>query len=545
MSNVLKTEQINWYSWSNEALEKAKNENKSIFLFITDSTSQWSKKMQEDSFNDNTIIELLNERFISIIVNKNERPDMERYYQKVYTLMNRQATGSPLSLFLTANLKPFYAGSYIPHEDIDDQLSLESLLRIISKKYITDYDTLIQKGQEVLSFINTQEKNIQATKLHLNITSTIHKHADSLLDPKFGGFSKAPKFPNASTLELLFDVYQLEKNPKTLNIISLTLDNMITGGFYDLKDGGFYHYAKDEAWKEPYPIKTTYDNAQLILLYLRAYNITKNKTYKNIAFQSIDFMLSSRKNSKLFSLDNEEIITSWNAMMIQALFLASNIDSKYKINALESLESLLSELYVSGTLYHTKKENEKATLQAFLEDYANLAETLIITYQNTLDESFLIMATQFANLLIEQYYEQARWVYSTGNFRVKENIHDMNLPSSIASSLSLLLSISSLVDNNYKKFVFKTLELHSFNLMRQPLSSPKLTQILLRYLKDDIIIKSNETLLKKHINERALLAYPYVYFKSIIEEEISIDNSHSTLQKVQIFEEVKQYIKSL
>jgi uncharacterized protein YyaL (SSP411 family) len=545
MSNVLKDEQINWYEWEELSLKKATDENKSIFLFITDSTSQWSKKMQKDSFTDANIVDLINERFIPILINKNERPDIERYYQQIYTLMNRQATGSPLSLFLTANLEPFYAGSYIPHEDIDDQLSLESLLRIISKKYITDYDTLVKKGQEVLSFLNIQEQNIQATKLHINITSTIEKHVDSLLDSQFGGFSIAPKFPNASTLELLLDVYELKKNNDLLNAITLTLDNMIKGGFYDKSNGGFYQYAKDRAWTEPYEVKTTYDNALLIKLYLRVYRITKNEAYKEVAFKSIDFMLSSRKKSKLFFLEDEEIITSWNALMVQALFSASNIDSKYKVNALETLESLLSELYVSGTLYHVKKQDKKATVQAFLEDYANLGETLIMAYQNSLDESFLIMATQFANLVIEQYYEQARWVYSTGDFKLKEHIHDTNIPSSISSALSLLLSISSLVDNNYKKFVFKTLELHSFSLMRQPLSSPKLSQILLRYLKDDIIIKSNETLLKKHLKDRELLSYPYVYFKSIIEDIISIENSHSTLKEVKIFEDVKQYIKNL
>ena len=545
MSNMLKEKQINWYNWEKSTLEKARNENKSIFLFVSDASSQWSKKMEDDTFTDKTIIELLNERFISVKVNKNERPDIERYYQKVYTLMNRQATGSPLSLFLTANLEPFYAGSYIPKEDIDDQLSLESLLRIISKKYITDYDTLVKKGQEVLSFINNQDQSIQATKLNINVTNTISQHISSLLDSKFGGFSKAPKFPNVSTLELLFDTYLLKKDPAILTAITLTLDNMMTGGFYDSQHGGFYQYAKDDAWKEPYAFKTTYDNAQLIKLYLRAYNITKNEAYKEVAFKSLDFMLGSRKDSKLFSLKDEEIITSWNALMIQALFSASNIDEKYKVNAFETLETLLSELYVSGTLFHTKKQNEKATIQAFLEDYSNLGETLIIAYQNSLDESFLMMATQFSNLLIEQYYEQARWVYSTGDFKVRESIHDINIPSGVASALSLLLSISSLVDNNYKKFVFKTLELHSFNLMRQPLSAPKLTQMVLRYLKDDIIIKANDTLLKEHLNERELFSYPYVYFKSIIEEKIKIENSHSTLKEVNTFIEIKEYIKNL
>lgn len=543
MSNFLNSEQIKWYPYCDETIEQAKNENKSIFLFIESSTSKWSKEMSRVSFSNPTIIELLNERFIAIKLTKEERPDIERYYQKVYKLMNREATSSPLSLFLTANLEPFYAGSYIPHEAIDNQLSLESLLRVISKKYITDYDTLVQKGQEVLSFIDKEESTIQATKLNLTIVNTIQSHVTNLLDPKFGGFTQAPKFPNASTLELLFDVYQLNKNPEILTAITLTLDNMCSGGFYDTSLGGFYNYATDEAWSKPYEVKTTYDNAQLIKLYLRAYTLTHNETYKEVAFKSIDFMLNSRKNSKLFALENEPFVASWNALMVQSLFLASNIDEQYKTIAFEALEALLSEFYLSGTLYHSKKPNEKVAIQAFLEDYVNLGETLIMAYQNTLDESFLIMATQFSNLIIEQYYEQARWVYSTGQFKIRENIHDTNIPSSIASALSLLLSISALVDNNYKKFVFKTVELHSFNLMRQPLSSPKLTAMMLRYLKDDIIIKGNEAFLKNHLNEREKLSYPYAYFKLIQEDDATINNSHSMLSKISTFDEAKQYME--
>jgi uncharacterized protein YyaL (SSP411 family) len=485
MSNVLNKTELHWYSWEASTLQIAKDENRPIFLFMTDPTSQWSQKMQKDSFSDPVIIELLNERFISIKVNRHERPDMERYYQKVYKLMNREMAGSPLSLFLTANLEPFYAGSYLPHEDINDQLSLESLLRVISKKYITDYETLATKGQEVLSFIDPQEKTIEATRLSLTIVDTIEKHTKSLLDPKFGGFTKAPKFPHASTLELLLDVYELKREPSILNALTLTLDNMMQGNFYDKTEGGFYHYAKDEAWQEPYEVKTTYDNAQLSKLYLRAYQITQKEAYKEVGLKTLDFMLASQKDSKLFALEKEPIVTSWNALMTQTLFLASKVEEKYKVNALETLEALLLELYVSGTLYHTKKPNEKATIRAFLEDYANLAESLIDAYHHTSDESFLIMATQFANLLIEQYYEHGRWVYSTGEFKTRERIYDTTIPSALSTALSLLLRITSLVDNNYKKFVFKTLELHSYNLMRQPLSSPKLTQMVLRYLKSE------------------------------------------------------------
>jgi len=545
MSDIQNQEQINWYEYKNSTIEKAQNENKAIFLFISTKNSKWSKKMAQESFKDQTIIELLNERFINIKVDAHQRPEIERYYHKVYSLMNRQMASSPLTLFLTANMEPFYAGSYIPTKDIDDQLSLESLLRIISKKYITDYDTLCKKGQEVLSFVNLKEQKIQATKLGLNITTTITQHVNSLLDTTFGGFSKGAKFPNVSTLELLLKHYQLTKETSVLDAITLTLDNMAKNGFYDKEQGGFYTYSEDPAWNKPYKVKTTYDNAQLIQLYLDAYRVTQNESYKNIAFDTIEYMLKQQSDEKLFALEDEEIITSWNALMIQALFSASTLNEKYKKYAFESLESLLSQLYVSGTLYHSLSKNKEEKIQAFLDDYSTLGETLIIAYQNSLDESFLLMATHISNLLIEQYYEHAHWVYTTNTFKIKETIHDRETPSAVASSLSLLLSISSLVDNNYKKFVFKTLELHSYNLMRQPLSSPKLSNMVLRYLKDDIIIKANEEVLKKQISKREQNAYPYVLFKSVLESDITIHNSHSRLKTVSDFSEIKPYLESL
>jgi uncharacterized protein YyaL (SSP411 family) len=545
MSNVQAVNNIHWNEYSNKTLQKAQNENKAIFLFVYSPTSKWAKKMEEESFNDPVIVELLNERFITIKINRDERPEIERYYHKIYKLMNREITSSPLSLFLTANLEPFYAGSYLPKEDINEQLSFESLLRIISKKYVTDYETLSKKGQEVLSFVNLKEQKIEATKLNINILNTITQHSNTLLDKMHGGFGTKPKFPNISTLQLLLDTYQLNNNIELLNAVTLTLDKMLENGLYDTKNGAFFTYAKDEAWKVPYEEKTTYDNAQFIQLYLNAYNLTNNEKYKYTAFETIEFMLKNRNETKLFSLKNEKTITSWNALMVQALFTASNVDEKYKTVAFESLDALLSKLYVSGTLYHTKPIEGKEKISAFLDDYSCLGEALILAYQNSFDESFLIMATQLSNLLIEQYYEQAHWVYATNSFKLKENIHDKETPSAISSSLSLLLSVASLVDNNYKKFVFKTLEIHSYSLMRQPFSSPKLSNILLRYLKDDIIIKAKEETLKEYMNRRETLPYPYLYYKSILEDELSINNSHSKLKSIRDFDEVKKYLESL
>jgi len=519
--------------------KEAQKENKCIYLSIESPNSHWSKKMAQECMENSTVRKLLKERFISVKIDKNERPDIEKYYQKVYSLMHRHIGGLPLSIFLTENLEPFYIASYIAPHAIEEQLGFEELLRVISNKYITDYNTLSKKGQELLEFIEPKDEQIQATKLNLNIIKTIEIQSIKLLDTKYGGFTKAPKFHNVTLLELLLDVYLLEENTNILKAVTFTLDNMAKGGFYDINNGGFYLYATKEDWSEAYEVKTTYDNALLASLYLRAYQITQNENYKKVALKTIDFMINERESSKLFKLKEEKYLCSWNALMVKTLFKAGTIDKKYHISAIESLEALLSTFYRNGMLYHTGE------IKAFLEDYTELGEALIVAYQYTLDESFLIMATQFSNLIVEHYYQHAKWIFSTNEFKIQETIHDRTLPSSISSALSLLLSISSLVDVNYKKFVFKTLELHSFNIMRQPLSSPKLTQMVLRYLKDDIIIKSNVNLLKDSIDKRERISYPYMLFKNSNDNTFQLWNSHSCYATEQNFDKLISHLERI
>ena len=573
---------VHWYPWGEEAIEKAKEENKSIFLSIGHSSSYWCQIMNIQSFQDEKIAELLNERFIAIKVDKDERPDIEKYYQKVYKLMNRRESGFPLSIFLTENLEPYYAASYIAPTAHKEEFGFEELLRSASKKYITEYDTLVEKGNEILQNINPKEKSIEATRLTLDITKTITLHTENLIDKKHGGFGEAPKFPHASTLSLIFDTYELTNDETLLNSTLLTLDEMAKGGFYDHVDGGFHRYSTDEKWLIPNFEKTTYDNAQLIENYLRAFQLTGDFYYSSIAFKSIDFMLSKMstktnnahlfystsdaksdkvdgkyftfsynkvveklqendysllditkicttlnitkdgdfngeniiriddpknmnlnnysevikllqeiRETKTYPFIDKKIITSWNAMMISTLFKAGTVDEKYKEIAINSLDKLLNELYINRTLYHSKVEGETPKNEAYLEDYAYLGEALITAYQITLDDSYLTMATTFSNTVIEQFYKYGKWNFSNGKFQIEENIYDTTYPSSLSTALSLLMSVSSFVDDTYKKFVFNTLELNSYNLMRQPLSSPKLTQIMLRYLKDDIIFKTN------------------------------------------------------
>ena len=563
MSNQLKLENsfylqthkddpIYWYPWAKKSLEKAKKENKSIFLSIGQSSSHWSTIMDRESFQKEPIIELLNERFIAIKVDADEHPEVAKYYQKVHQLMNRSTAGFPISIFMTENLEPFYAASYIATEAQKELLGFEELLRVISKKYITDNETLSQKGHEVLQYINPTEKKIEATKLDINILKTIKNQADHLFDKENGGFGKESKFPNISTLELLLDSYELTEDVTLLNMIIESLDAMAQGGLHDKQNGGFYNYTTDSQWEKPNMVKTLYTNALLSQLYLRTYYLTVNIKYRDIALETIEFMITHMMNenqlfsSRVYDIDkiDKNILMSLNAMAISALFQASIFDKKYQSIAIKSLDALFKNLSIDEKLFHSTLPTMTPTTEAFLEDYAYLGELLINAYQTTLDELYLVEATKISNKMIEQFYAHGKWKFSNGELTIDEDIYDSNYASSLSIALSFLMSISSLVDANYKKFVFKTLELNSYNLMRQPLSSPKLTTLLLRYLKDDIVIKSNEESLMRYLENRYSLGYPFILFKTTLNENVELFNANSCFATESTLDNIKPLIKS-
>ena len=592
---------VAWYPWGEEAFEKARKEKKPIFLSIGYSSCHWCHVMERESFENEAIAKMLNEHFVSIKVDREERPDIDKHFQEVYQLMNGRPGGWPTSLFLTDELKPFYAATYIPPEPRYGMMSFAQLLETIHAKYRQDKKTLAEKADEILGFLNPKKDKIQATRLDLSIIDRFESQAKQLFDSTDGGFNTAPKFPQTSTLDLLLDTYRLSGNKEALDMVTKTLKSMARGGFYDRVDGGFCRYSTDNAWLVPHFEKMTYDNALLSGLYLKTYAVTGKKFYRNIAFETIDFMLErmsedhlfysasdadteeeegkyfvysyakalksfekagipheehaplaaalgiteegnfedknivrvadpakidipyyseaitalrKRREKRIYPFIDKKVLVSWNAMMIKTLFRAGRIEQKYLDAATASLDALTNSMYLDGQLYHSTLIGKKPKIEAFLEDYAYLCDTLIEAYESTLDETHLIVAVKLANNAIEKYYERGLWKFSRGEFETKADIHDSSYPSSLATMLGALHSISSLVDPVYKKFVFKTLEIHSYDVMRQPISTPKMSQIVIRYLKDDIVIKASEEKLRKHLPDLDTLPYPFSFIKA-------------------------------
>jgi uncharacterized protein YyaL (SSP411 family) len=291
---------VDWYPWGEKAFEKARKENKAIFLSIGYSSCHWCHVMEHESFEDEKTAEILNKHFVSIKVDREERPDIDKHFQNVYQLMNGRPGGWPTSLFLTDDLKPFYSATYIPDEPKYGMMSFTSLLEVIADKYKNEKKVLVSEADKIIAHLNPKEDKIQATRLDVSITNRVIEQAKQLFDNQSGGFNKAPKFPQASTLSLLLDLYTLTGDKEALNMALLSLSSMAKGGLRDLIDGGFCRYSTDNEWLVPHFEKMTYDNALLSSAYIKAYLVTGNDFYKEVAFETLDFMLEKMSEDKLF-----------------------------------------------------------------------------------------------------------------------------------------------------------------------------------------------------------------------------------------------------
>jgi len=291
---------VDWYPWSKEAFKRALDENKPIFLSIGYSSCHWCHVMEREVFEDEEIAEILNKYFISIKLDREERPDIDKYYQEVYQLLNQRAGGWPLSIFMTPQKEPFFARTYIPPTPRFNMMGFKQLIEKIVKIWQTDPQSIKSEAKEILKFLNGANKPKVAVELDLTIVDKFIKKVSSIYDPKYGGFSSKPKFPQTSIINTLLKIYQLNQNKEALKMATTTLKNMAKGGIRDLIDGGFCRYSVDEKWLVPHFEKMTYDNALIANSYLGAYFVTKDSFYKDIAFEIIEFMTQKMQESALF-----------------------------------------------------------------------------------------------------------------------------------------------------------------------------------------------------------------------------------------------------
>ena len=287
---------VNWMPWGNEAFEKSKKEDKPIFLSIGYSTCHWCHVMAHESFEDKNTADYLNKYFVSIKVDKEERPDIDAVYMESCQMMTGSG-GWPLSVFLTPDKKPFFAGTYFPNKSSLGLIGFYDLIVNINNMWKNKRHKVLEAGNQTTEFLQKQNEcsNIMPGK------EIIEKGAEGLLnsfDKVWGGFGQAPKFPSPHNLLFLMRYASAQSSKASIDAVIKTLDCMACGGIFDQIGGGFSRYSTDRKWLVPHFEKMLYDNALLSYTYFSAYNVTGIKFYKYIAEKTVKYVLCELLDSK-------------------------------------------------------------------------------------------------------------------------------------------------------------------------------------------------------------------------------------------------------
>jgi uncharacterized protein YyaL (SSP411 family) len=281
---------VNWYAWNEQSLKLAKDENKPIFLSVGYSACHWCHVMAHESFENDEVAKFMNEYFINIKVDREERPDIDDIYQKVCQIATGQG-GWPLSIFLTPDQKPFYAGTYFPVLDSYGRPGFGSITRQLAQAW-KEKPKDIEKSAD--NFLATLQKTETIQIPSTPQRSTLDEAAMNLFqlgDPNYGGFGSAPKFPNAANLSFLFRYAKLTGLSKFNEFALKTLNKMAKGGIFDQIGGGFHRYSTDTRWLVPHFEKMLYDNALIPVNYAEAYQITKDPFYLEVLQKTLDYVI--------------------------------------------------------------------------------------------------------------------------------------------------------------------------------------------------------------------------------------------------------------
>jgi len=381
-------QKIEWYTWSDEAFGRAKKEDKPIFLSTGAIWCHWCHVMAKECFENEEIVEFLNEHFINIKLDRDERPDIDRRYQQAVTAMG-SGGGWPLSVFLTPDRKPFFGGTYFPPEDILDRPGFKRVLRAIVDFYKSKREEISQYSEELMNSLKPKPLlygEIKESMINEATTSIL-----STLDPQNGGFGSAPKFPMSGALEFLINRYFFTRNESLGYTVKKTLESMAKGGLHDQIGGGFHRYSTDEAWILPHFEKMADDNAWLLRNYIDAYFLFGDNYFKEVAEGIIRFLrdvLSDHDGGFYASQDadvtpdDEGGYFTWR----DADFRRVLTDEEYKVLSLHFLHEM-------GSMHHDESKKvlfvvreAKEIADTLKKDVNNVQEIIISGKEKLLKE---------------------------------------------------------------------------------------------------------------------------------------------------------------
>ncbi len=552
---------VDWHAWGEEAFEKAKDEDKPVLVSIGYSACHWCHVMEHESFEDEATAAIMNEHFVNIKVDMEERPDVDQIYMNFVQLTTGRG-GWPMNVFLTPDKRPFFGGTYFPPSPRYGMASWQQILVSIADAYRNKRDELDQSANEIVGELRRLGiVDAAADGLSTDLLDQAFSSFSRTFDAVNGGFGGAPKFPPAMSLEFLLRYHHRAGDENALAMVTQTLDKMACGGIYDQLGGGFHRYAVDAIWLVPHFEKMLYDNAQLIRIYLHAYQVTGNEFYKTTAVETLEYVRremldesggfyssqdadSEGEEGKFFVWTREEIgevlgekdakefcghfdvtsngnfegkcilniknpvaiapgsdrfddaraklfaerekrikphrdekvLTAWNGLMLAAFADSAGVfaNDEYLRIAKKNAEFILSRLQKDGRLLRTWKEGT-SKLNGYIEDYANVADGLIILYQVSGEVKYLSEAKRLADLMITEF-----WDADNGGFFFTSNDHeelivrnkdfyDNATPSGNSVAADVLLRLAKLLgDEKYERFAVTVLRLVASQLRRYP-----------------------------------------------------------------------------
>jgi uncharacterized protein YyaL (SSP411 family) len=462
---------VEWYPWGPEALERARAEDKPVLLSIGYSACHWCHVMAHESFEDPATAALMNELFVNVKVDREERPDLDAVYMEAVVALTGSG-GWPMTVFLTPEGEPFIGGTYFPPEPKHGLPSFAQVLRQVSDLYRERRGDVVRQARTLTEAV---QAGAEAQPSHDPLTESLLREAASghkkQFDAQWGGFGHAPKFPPASSLEFLLRFHLRTGDEQALAIVRATLDGMALGGMYDLLGGGFHRYSVDARWLVPHFEKMLYDNALLVPAYLHGWLVTGDERYRRVVEETVEYLLRELRlpeggfasaqdadtdgvegltftwteedgvpaellqpfehgrsilrgdvpddlRARLFEererrpkpARDDKAIASWNGLALAALAEAGRrLDRADWIDAAVALgEFLLGPLSgEDGRLFRTYRAGE-AKNTGFLEDYADVANGLYELHVATGDLHWLREANRLARLAVELFGDEER-----------------------------------------------------------------------------------------------------------------------------------------
>ena len=288
---------VDWYPWGEEAFEKARREDKPIFLSLGYSTCHWCHVMEQESFEDPGVAELMNEVFVSIKVDREERPDLDNIYMAVCQMLTGGG-GWPLTIIMTPDKKPFFAATYIPRESKFGRSGMLQLIPSIKELWITRRQEVLNSAKEITKALGRASKHVPGEELNESTLQVAYQRLRELFDEDHGGFGEAPKFPTSHNLLFLLRYWKRTGEEKALQMVEKSLQSMRRGGIYDHLGFGFHRYSTDAEWFVPHFEKMLYDQALLSMAYTEAYQATGSREYQKTAREIFTYILRDMTSSQ-------------------------------------------------------------------------------------------------------------------------------------------------------------------------------------------------------------------------------------------------------